>query len=304
MAPKSKSKSSTATAKTNGAQAAEAIPHQWPSLTPRLAAEDLTLDTMLPDQIVTVSNLMTPTLCAKYVNFLRSLPLTTTPTTPQKGYAVRVNDRYQVQDPTFAAALWEQTALKDLVTQHGKTTGSSDTWGGEVLGLSSNIRIYRYAPGHFFGAHYDDFNNVHFTDSLDPSKSSIPAVTTWTLLLYLSTCEGGETVFHPEPASKKAPTPKPVSVAPEMGMALLHRHGRECMLHEGKEVTGGEKWVIRSDLCRPVARDGGNPAYHFSSSYDLTPSYGIILLISYVRSASENMLEPAASVIQTALPER
>ncbi|OQO02366.1 hypothetical protein B0A48_11920 [Cryoendolithus antarcticus] len=249
MAPKSKSKSSTATAKTNGAQAAEAIPHQWPSLTPVLAAEDLTLDIMLPDQIVTVSNLMTPTLCAKYVNFLRSLPLTTTPTTPQKGHAVRVNDRYQVQDPTFAAALWEQTALKDLVTQHGKTTGSSDTWGGEVLGLSSNIRIYRYAPGHFFGAHYDDFNNVHFTDSLDPSKSSIPAVTTWTLLLYLSTCEGGETVFHPEPASKKAPTPKPVSVAPEMGMALLHRHGRECMLHEGKEVTGGEKWVIRSDLC-------------------------------------------------------
>ena len=35
----------------------------------------------------------------------------------------------------------------------------------------------------------------------------------------------------------------------ETGMALLHRHGKDCMLHEGREVLEGEKWVIRSDLC-------------------------------------------------------
>lgn len=34
-----------------------------------------------------------------------------------------------------------------------------------------------------------------------------------------------------------------------MGMALLHRHGRDCLLHEGREVVEGEKWVVRSDLC-------------------------------------------------------
>jgi len=37
-------------------------------------------------------------------------------------------------------------------------------------------------------------------------------------------------------------------------MGALHVYlvlikGRDCMLHEGKEVTMGEKWVIRSDLC-------------------------------------------------------
>jgi hypothetical protein len=32
-------------------------------------------------------------------------------------------------------------------------------------------------------------------------------------------------------------------------MALLHRHGKDCLLHEGREVTAGEKWIIRSDLC-------------------------------------------------------
>lgn len=41
----------------------------------------------------------------------------------------------------------------------------------------------------------------------------------------------------------------PVVVELEVGMALLHRHGKECMLHEGREVLAGEKWVIRSDLC-------------------------------------------------------
>ena len=42
---------------------------------------------------------------------------------------------------------------------------------------------------------------------------------------------------------------EPLAIVPEVGMALLHKHGNDCMLHEGREVTAGEKWVIRSDLC-------------------------------------------------------
>jgi hypothetical protein len=62
---------------------------------------------------------------------------------------------------------------------------------------------------------------------------------------------GGETVFYQEPPKKKSKeSPKdPVVVSLEVGMALLHRHGADCMLHEGREVLEGEKWVIRSDLC-------------------------------------------------------
>ena len=37
-------------------------------------------------------------------------------------------------------------------------------------------------------------------------------------------------------------------------MLLLHKHGNDCMLHEGREVTAGEKWIIRTDLC--VGRGG------------------------------------------------
>ena len=100
----------------------------------------------------------------------------------------------------------------------------------------------------------DDSNNVTL-----PGVSSTPAKTTWTLLLYLTSpatgCVGGDTVFYPEPEQSKKSKSKnqspqePFVVGLETGMALLHKHGTDCMLHEGREVLEGEKWVIRSDLC-------------------------------------------------------
>ena len=92
-----------------------------------------------------------------------------------------------------------------------------------------------------------------------PGEPPIPAKTTWTLLIYLTGpttgCIGGQTVFYPElgPAKKFSERPsegtEPIVVDLEVGMALLHKHGNDCLLHEGRKVTDGEKWVIRSDLC-------------------------------------------------------
>ena len=92
-----------------------------------------------------------------------------------------------------------------------------------------------------------------------PTIPATPARTTWTLLIYLTGpstgCIGGETVFYPElgPAQtsskKQGAVAEPVVIGLEVGMALLHKHGHDCLLHEGREVAKGEKWVIRSDLC-------------------------------------------------------
>ncbi|KAH1444361.1 hypothetical protein KXX68_008403, partial [Aspergillus fumigatus] len=91
----------------------------------------------------------------------------------------------------------------------------------------------------------DDDSNVVAFES--PQHKLQQARTTWTLLVYLTNCTGGETVFYPEPTGANR-NPEPIAVAPEVGMALLHRHGERCLLHEGREVTEGEKWVLRSDL--------------------------------------------------------
>lgn len=57
-------------------------------------------------------------------------------------------------------------------------------------------------------------------------------------------------MFYPDLPRKKSrqPPPEPFVVGLEVGLALLHKHGADCMLHEGREVLQGEKWVIRSDL--------------------------------------------------------
>ena len=72
---------------------------------------------------------------------------------------MRVNDRYQVEDAKFAEQLWSGTALKDLVSKAAidgvdlSDSAKYELWGGEVLGLNSNIRIYRYSKGQFFDQH-------------------------------------------------------------------------------------------------------------------------------------------------------
>ena len=235
MAPKTKTRPSTA--KGNHSGPVKPQTPNWPPFTPLVPSEHLCIETFVPDQILIIRNLFTSKLCKDYVSFLTQLPLSTTPGKPKRGEATRVNDRFQIEDPLFAKQLWEQTPLRHLVEQYEEQSA----WRGEVLGLNPNIRIYRYRPGQFFDQHYDESNRVSFGPDRTPGK------TTWTLLLYLTTCEGGETAFYPEATRKGEKTPDPIEVATEVGMALLHNH-EDCMLHEGKEVKSGEKWVLRSDL--------------------------------------------------------
>lgn len=209
----------------------------WPPLKPVLEASQLYVEETLKDQILVVPSLFTANLCKTYVSFLSTLPLTTTPGKPKRGEATRVNDRFQIEDATFADRLWNDTALKAIV----ESNTDPNIWGGEVVGLNKNIRIYRYRPGQFFDQHYDESNKIDGPDS-------VSGRTTWTLLIYLTSCEGGETAFYPEPATKRDPQPEPILVDPQTGSALLHRHYPECLLHEGKEVKSGEKWVLRSDI--------------------------------------------------------
>lgn len=236
MAPKGKTKPAKASSGTVVEVAKPQSPN-WPPLTPLIPAENLYVETCLEDQILIIRNLFTSKLCKDYVSFLSSLPLATTPGKPKRGEAVRVNDRFQIEDSLFAQQLWQKTPLQHLVSMYE----DQSVWDGEVLGLNPNIRIYRYRPGQFFDQHYDESNRLMY----GPGKT--PARTTWTLLIYLTTCEGGETAFYPEP-KKGENTPEPILVGMEVGMALLHKHGDDCMLHEGKEVKSGEKWVLRSDL--------------------------------------------------------
>jgi len=237
-------------------------PPSWPEFKPSMPVSDLSLSTLVDSQIVLIRHFWTSTLCKNYVSFLGNLPLVTTPGKPKKGDALRVNDRFQIVDHAFANRLWVETGLRELVCEDDQQNIDGELmtkkerqnlWGGDPIGLNPSIRVYRYSKGQFFDCHYDQSNVL----TLPTKPSPTPAKTTWTLLLYLTSpatgCVGGETVFYPDDLPhKSSPIDKEVVVGLETGMVLLHKHGNECMLHEGREVTEGEKWVIRTDLC--VAR--------------------------------------------------
>jgi len=147
---------------------------------------------------------------------------------PAKGEAYRDAHRALVADPAFAAALWN-SGLGARVLEATPILGN----GRRAVAFSDQIRLYRYGPGERFGRHYDG----HGADSTFRQ-------TEYTVLFYLSKCEGGETCFYlnhddPEPAAVVAPAP---------GLCLLHRHGDECLQHEARAVSSGTKYVLRTDV--------------------------------------------------------
>ncbi|OAQ86446.1 prolyl 4-hydroxylase, alpha subunit [Purpureocillium lilacinum] len=218
-------------------------PPNWPQFKPPLPVVDLTPELHpATSKIALIPSFFPKSLCRDYVTFLKTLPLQTTPGRPKRGEAVRVNDRFQIEDHAFSQRLWEQTGLKEALLDNEELR---ELWGGEPVGLSPNIRIYRYSKGQYFDCHYDDYNTVTLH-----AEPPIAAKTTWTLLLYLTSaaegCIGGETVFYPH--DRKLPSEE-IAVPLDTGMLLLHKHGDDCLLHEGREVKAGEKWVIRTDLC-------------------------------------------------------
>ncbi|GAB0139869.1 hypothetical protein EsHS_00000507 [Epichloe bromicola] len=144
----------------------------WPQFKPPLPVVDLVPELHpLTPKIATIPFFFPKSLCRDYVTFLKTLPLQTTPGKPKRGEAVRVNDRFQIDDPAFATRLWETTGLKEALLDNQ-----------DVKGL-------------------------------------------W-----------------PLPSEE-------IAVSLETGTLLLHKHGDDCLLHEGREVKAGEKWVLRTDLC-------------------------------------------------------
>lgn len=97
-------------------------PPSWPPFKPPLPVVDLELESIVKDKVVVLRSFFPRSLCRDYVSFLGTLPLTTTPGKPKRGMALRVNDRFQIQDSAFAHRLWTETGLKEALTQTDMTS--------------------------------------------------------------------------------------------------------------------------------------------------------------------------------------
>lgn len=141
------------------------------------------------------------------------------------GYAHRDNGRIQFDSSSIASLIYERIKFLLPIEFEGLQPSS----------CSSNIRLYRYTVSQRFGKHIDESH-----DGIDGEKS------VFTLLMYLNDDDlvGGETVFYKGNYGDRVA----YSFPPKAGGALLHGHGSRCLLHEGKEVKHGAKFVLRTDV--------------------------------------------------------
>lgn len=176
------------------------------------------LETLLPGYIMVVRNFLSPDECQKWIDYIEGSSLEYAAHRATRYMANRECYRMQRDDPDLAARLFER------IIQCVRLPPTP-------IACNPNIRIYKYTKGHAFGKHIDESNTV-------------PGVghTRYTILIYLSDCQGGATSFDP-PTGRN-----PIKFAPQAGALLVHLHGDDCLVHQGEAVQSGIKYVLRTDI--------------------------------------------------------
>jgi 2OG-Fe(II) oxygenase superfamily len=126
---------------------------------------------------------------------------------------IRNNDRVIFDDRALADEIWSRV----------RTVIPANLGGRQAVGLNEHFRLYRYTRGQRFAWHSDG------SFRRDNGETSL-----LTFMIYLNQgYAGGETRF------------KDADVIGHTGMALVFKHE---LVHEGSEVSNGEKYALRSDV--------------------------------------------------------
>lgn len=171
----------------------------------------------LADDIYTIAGVLTPEECRDYIALTESRGYADAPISVRGSFVmrpdIRNNARVIIDDVPGAESLWQRIRPEIPPILDGR----------QAIGLNERLRFYRYDPGERFAPHIDGaYRRENGEESL------------LTFMIYLNDgFGGGETEFDE------------IAVTPETGLALLFRH---ALLHEGKAVTSGRKYVLRSDV--------------------------------------------------------
>jgi prolyl 4-hydroxylase len=180
----------------------------------------------------TVPEVFTPAECATMLDAAAGHEWLPATVNRAEGRAVdatlRDSSTAVLRDPALADDLYRRIR-PHVPARMTAEIGGRGRVGMSVCGVFVPPRIYRYEPGQHFGLHQDQ-----------AYAGEGGARSLLTLMVYLNEgFEGGETEF-PEQGR---------TVVPRTGAALLFQH---MVLHAGKRVVTGTKYVLRSDvLYRP-----------------------------------------------------
>jgi prolyl 4-hydroxylase len=184
----------------------------------------------IKDGAYTVPNILSQLECTAMIEKVEAIgfaPATVSLATgPQLMTGIRNNERVKFDDPELAKLL--ETRLETIIRKDDARAR-----------LNERFAVYRYDPGQRFKRHQD--GTIKTDDGLETSRQ--------TVLVYLNDdCEGGETVFSDVDRSGSQIKFLETPVVPETGMALIFEHE---LWHEGKPVTAGRKYILRTDILYP-----------------------------------------------------
>ncbi len=186
------------------------------------------MKTVLGENLFTVSGLLTSAECTDLIERGESIGFeraaVRTATGPQMRPGIRDNDRAEFTDPELARMLWLRCLphVPELLED------------GIPAGFDDSFRFYRYDVGQRFKRHRDGV-----------IVRSPDVRTRLTCLFYLNDgFTGGETVFYSTEQIDGVRREDAV-IVPRAGDALFFLHE---WWHEGRELTEGRKYVLRSDL--------------------------------------------------------
>lgn len=195
----------------------------------------MNVETIVPGErhCFTIDGLFSADRCAAWIEYAEDLGFGEAPIRTAFGEVrathIRSNDRAMVDAPERAAELFEQ--LRPALPQVFEWRGSA----GALASLNERLRFYRYRAGQRFAMHRDG----HY---LRPDESEISRLS---LLLYLNDeFEGGETRFFDRRGGAIG------DAKPRAGRVLVFPHP---ILHAGRTVTSGVKYVLRTDVMYALA---------------------------------------------------
>ena len=203
------------------------LSRQEPSVKLTADSPDVQPEVVIPGSALYLHHLLTPAECADFRRLMDSAENVTDIGTDEKSY--RYCRRAVSRQEEAMATLWlrvkrvmEETGIIELVAKEG-----SD-W--QATGLNELVRVVSYPAGGKFDPHCDG-----------SYSRGVAERSWWTLNIYLNTVleeDGGATVFL---GGKEE-----VAVQPEEGGGLLFF--QPGLLHEGRPLVKGEKWLLRTDV--------------------------------------------------------
>jgi hypothetical protein len=251
-------------------------PHKTkPNQTPTPISISISISTLIPSAVFTSQNFLTSEECKSWIKHAEETIGFQQMSNPQtREYAHRECGRIQINDWNMAQLLYNRMKpFLDQLVSTGQVTVPNSNCEYKPVGCNGNIRIYKYEKNMSFGRHYDGSNAI---------PRFLGGNTEITVLIYLSSCEGGATRFHlphkkkqrkkgKQQGSKKQKTASigqggddggggddgnnnsnddgnGIAFVPKEGSILMHMHGDRCLEHEADPVLNGIKYILRTDI--------------------------------------------------------